>query len=491
VDRREAGTLFRQAVWQRRQRRKEDIVAIATVNPATGETVKTFDEMGEDDVERCLAAAAAAYTSYRLTSFADRAAWMRNAAEILDAEQDQIAAMMTTEMGKTLAAAKAEVAKCATTCRYYAEHAEGFLAPEPADADAVGAGSAYVTYQPIGPVLAIMPWNFPLWQAMRFAAPALMAGNVGLLKHASNVPQTALFMQDLFARAGFPIGTFQTLLVGSSRVEAILRDRRVVAATLTGSNPAGQAVGGVAGSEIKKVVLELGGSDPFVVMPSADLPRAAEVAATARLLNNGQSCIAAKRFIVHDAVYDEFEQLFVQEMASKVVGDPMLESTDIGPLASEQQVHDVAELVDDAVAKGARVLCGGRAVDGPGFFYLPTVLSGITPEMRMHTEEVFGPVAGIYRVGSIDEALDLANGTEFGLGSNVWTDDEAERERFIRDLDAGMVFVNGNTTSFPELPFGGIKTSGYGRELSAHGIREFCNLKTVWIGEAVGPATSE
>ena len=316
-------------------------MAIATINPATGETVKAYDEMSEADVERCLAAAVAVHEGYRLTSFAERAGWMRQAAAILDSEQDQIAAMMTTEMGKTLAAAKQEVAKCATACRYYAEHAERFLADEPSDAGAVGAHSAYVRYQPLGPVLAIMPWNFPLWQAMRFAVPALMAGNVGLLKHASNVPQTALFMQDLFARAGFPAGTFQTLLVGSARVEAILRDPRVAAATLTGSGPAGSSVAAIAGSEVKKVVLELGGSDPFVVMPSADLPRAAEVAAFARLLNNGQSCIAAKRFIVHDAVYDEFERLFTAQMSGKTVGDPMLDSTDVGPLASEQQRDDV------------------------------------------------------------------------------------------------------------------------------------------------------
>jgi succinate-semialdehyde dehydrogenase/glutarate-semialdehyde dehydrogenase len=457
-------------------------VAIATINPATGQTVKTFDEMSEADVERCLSAAADAYESYRLTSFAERSGWMRAAADILDAEQDPIAAMMTTEMGKTLAAARQEVAKCATACRYYAEHAESFLADEPADAQAVGAQRAYVRYQSLGPVLAIMPWNFPLWQAMRFAAPALMAGNPGLLKHASNVPQTALFMQDLFARAGFPIGTFQTLLIGSAKVEAVLRDRRVVAATLTGSGPAGSSVASIAGSEIKKVVLELGGSDPFVVMPSADLPRAAEVAAFARCLNNGQSCIAAKRFIAHDAIYDEFERLFTEQMASKQVGDPMDEKTDIGPLASEQQREDVEHLVADAVAKGAKALCGGAAPEGPGFYYPPTVLASITPEMRVHTEEVFGPVATLYRVADIDEAIELANATDFGLGANAWTNDEGERARFTRDLTAGMVFVNGNVTSYPQLPFGGVKTSGFGRELSYHGIREFCNTKTVWIG---------
>jgi succinate-semialdehyde dehydrogenase/glutarate-semialdehyde dehydrogenase len=462
-------------------------VAIATVNPATGETVKTFAEMSEADVERCLATAAAAHASYRLTGFDDRAAWMRRAAGILDDEQDQIAAMMTTEMGKTLAAARQEVAKCATACRYYAEHAAGFLADEPADADAVGAGQAYASYQPLGPVLAIMPWNFPLWQAMRFAAPALMAGNVGLLKHASNVPQTALFLQDLFARAGFPAGAFQTLLVGSARVEAILRDDRVTAATLTGSGPAGQSVAAIAGSEIKKVVLELGGSDPFIVMPSADLEAAARVAAFARCLNNGQSCIAAKRFIAHSAVYDEFERRFTEQMAGQVVGDPMADGTDVGPLASEQQRDDVEKLVADAVAQGAKVLCGGAAPDQPGFYYPPTVLAGITPEMRVHTEEVFGPVATLYRVDDIDAAIELANGTEFGLGANAWTNDEAERSRFVRDLASGMVFINGNVTSYPQLPFGGVKNSGHGRELSAHGIREFCNIKSVWIGPAHRP----
>jgi succinate-semialdehyde dehydrogenase/glutarate-semialdehyde dehydrogenase len=459
-------------------------VPIETINPATGETVQTFEELSDEGVERALAAAAKAFASYRLTSFDARADWMRQAAEILDGEQDKIAAMMTMEMGKTLAAARQEVAKCAMACRFYADHAEGFLADEPADAGAVGAVQAYARYQPLGPVLAIMPWNFPLWQAMRFAAPALMAGNVGLLKHASNVPQTAMFMQDLFARAGFPEGAFQTLLISSSGVEPVLRDGRVVAATLTGSGPAGQSVAAIAGSEIKKVVLELGGSDPFIVMPSAKLDAAARVAAFARCLNNGQSCIAAKRFIVDDAVYDEFAPMFTAQMAGMTVGDPMLESTDVGPLASEQQRDDVEKLVADAVARGAKVLCGGAAPDDPGFYYPPTVLAEITPDMRVHREEVFGPVATLYRVGDIDEAVELANGTEFGLGANAWTEDEAERSRFIRDLVSGMVFINGNVTSYPQLPFGGVKTSGHGRELSAHGIREFCNIKTVWIGDS-------
>jgi succinate-semialdehyde dehydrogenase/glutarate-semialdehyde dehydrogenase len=327
-----------------------------------------------------------------------------------------------------------------------------------------------------------MPWNFPLWQAMRFAAPALMAGNVGLLKHASNVPQTALFMQDLFERAGFPPGVFQTLLISARRVEAVIDDRRVVAATLTGSGPAGSAVASAAGRNVKKTVLELGGSDPFVVMPSADLARAADVGTTARLLNNGQSCINAKRFIVHTTVFEEFRDLLVHNMSSKVVGDPMDEHTDVGPLASKQQLTDISELVDDAVDKGATVLCGGRPLDGPGYYFPPTVLGDITPQMRVHTEEVFGPVATIYRIGSIDEAIELSNSTDFGLGSNLWSEEEAERSRFVRDISAGMVFINGNTTSFPELPFGGVRSSGYGRELSAHGIKEFCNAKTVWVG---------
>jgi succinate-semialdehyde dehydrogenase/glutarate-semialdehyde dehydrogenase len=456
-------------------------MAIATINPATGETVRTYDEMTEAEVERRLAAAAAAAVSYRLTSFEDRGRWMLGAAAILDTDRDQIAAMMTTEMGKTLGSARQEVTKCAAACRYYAQHAAEFLADEPADAAAIGADRAYVTYQPLGPVLAIMPWNFPLWQAMRFAAPGLMAGNVGLLKHASNVPQSALFLQDLFARAGFPDGTFQTLLISSGRVEPVLRDGRVAAATLTGSGPAGQSVASIAGSEIKKVVLELGGSDPFLVLPSADVEAAARVAAFARCINNGQSCIAAKRFIVHEAVYGEFERRFVQEMTAKTVGDPMDDSTDIGPLASEQQRDDIEDLVADAAAKGARLLCGGAAPDRPGFYYPPTVLTGVTPDMRMFGEEVFGPVAALYRVAGLDEAIDLANATEFGLGANAWTRDEAEQRRLIRDLGAGMVFLNGNVTSYPELPFGGIKSSGHGRELFTQGIREFCNVKSVWM----------
>ena len=456
---------------------------IATTNPATGEVLTTFEALTDAEIDTRLEAAAQAFQTLRRTSFADRAGWMRAAADILDAEQDQIATMMTTEMGKTLASAKAEVAKCAKACRFYAEHAEQFLATEPAPADKVNATQAYVRYQPIGPVLAIMPWNFPLWQAMRFAAPALMAGNVGLLKHASNVPQTALFMQDLFTRAGFPDGSFQTLLIGAGQVEAILADDRVAAATLTGSEAAGRAVAEAAGRNLKKTVLELGGSDPFVVMPSADIAKAAKVATTARCQNNGQSCIAAKRFIVHADVYDAFAAAFVENMTALAVGDPLDEGTDIGPLATEQGRDDVAGQVRDAVDKGAKVLCGGEPIDRPGWWYPPTVVAELSPEMEMYAQEVFGPVAGLYRVQSYEEAIEIANSTMFGLGSNAWTTDPDEQEAFVRDLEAGAVFINGMTTSYNELPFGGIKHSGYGRELSVQGIREFCNAKTVWVGD--------
>jgi succinate-semialdehyde dehydrogenase/glutarate-semialdehyde dehydrogenase len=457
-------------------------MAITTTNPATGEVERTFEAFGESEIEDRLGRAASAFEGYRSTSLRVRAAWMNGAAEILEQDLDAVAEMMTREMGKTIVAARAEVTKCAAACRYYAESAEEFLADRPAEASAVGAERAFVRYQPLGPVLAVMPWNFPLWQVIRFAAPALMAGNVGLLKHASNVPQTALFLEELFRRAGFPDGVFQTLLIGSDPIERILRDPRVRAATLTGSEPAGRAVAATAGSEVKPTILELGGSDPFVVMPSADLDRAAEAAATSRCLNNGQSCISAKRFIVHTDVHDEFAQLFVDRMRALSVGDPMEEKTDVGPLASEQARDDVQSLVGDAVVKGATVLCGGDRLPGPGWYYPPTVLSGVTPDMRMFHEEVFGPVASLFRVRDADEAIELANATSFGLGSNAWTTTPAEQERFITDLDAGQVFINGMTTSYPQLPFGGVKNSGYGRELSSEGIHSFCNTKTIWIG---------
>ncbi|MFB8210543.1 NADP-dependent succinic semialdehyde dehydrogenase [Streptomyces sp. NPDC056010] len=464
---------------------------IATVNPANGETLRTFDALNDDEIEKRIAAADAAFRDYRTTTFAERARLLNRAADLLDEDQQDIARTMTLEMGKPVTAARAEAAKCAKAMRWYAARAEELLAdehPTAADVKDSGAVRAYVRYRPLGPVLAVMPWNFPLWQVVRFAAPALMAGNTGLLKHASNVPQTALYLGELFRRAGVPAGCFQTLLVGSKAVEGILRDRRVVAATLTGSEPAGRSVAAIAGDEVKHTVLELGGSDPYLVLPSADVAKAARTAVTARAQNNGQSCIAAKRFIVHTQVYEEFAERFTVGMRQLTVGDPLEESTDVGPIAMEQGRTDLAELVDDAVDRGAEVLCGGGRPEGlsggleNGWFYAPTVLAGITPEMRIHREETFGPVATLYRVDSLDQAVELANDTSFGLSSNVWTRDADEADRCVRDLQAGGVFFNGMTASHPALPFGGVKRSGYGRELAGHGIREFCNATTVWYG---------
>ncbi|GAA2059139.1 NADP-dependent succinic semialdehyde dehydrogenase [Williamsia deligens] len=456
-------------------------MGISTTNPATGETVREFDALTESEVEEKVARAAAAAADHARTSFADRAQILHRAADILDADSESLASTMTTEMGKTITAAKAEIAKCAKGLRYYADNAADMLADDIADADAVNASRAFHRFQPLGVILAVMPWNFPLWQVIRFAAPGLMAGNVGLLKHASNVPQTALYLEDLFRRAGLVDGGFQTLLISSKQVEAILTDARVAAATLTGSEGAGRSIGETAGGQLKKVVLELGGSDPFVVLPSADLEKAAKVATTARCQNNGQSCIAAKRFIVHTDVYDEFARLFVENMAAQKVGDPTDDDTDVGPLATEQGRQDVVDLVDDAVSKGASVLTGGQVPDGPGWFYPPTVIADITTDMDIYGEEVFGPVASLYRASDVDDALRIANDTDFGLGSNVWTTDSSEIEQFIDDLEAGQVFVNGMTTSYPEISFGGIKNSGHGRELAKFGIHEFCNVKTVWV----------
>ncbi|MFD3577395.1 NADP-dependent succinic semialdehyde dehydrogenase [Streptomyces sp. NPDC058644] len=462
---------------------------IATVDPATGETLETFEPLEDATVERRLASAHAAFGQYRTSAFSERARLMNRAAELLEEDNAFIARTMTTEMGKPIKAARAEAAKCVKAMRWYAERAEDLLADEhPAQADVAdsGASRAIVRYRPLGVVLAVMPWNFPLWQVVRFAAPALMAGNVGLLKHASNVPQTALYLQDLFQRAGFPEGCFQTLLVGSGAVEGILRDERVAAATLTGSEPAGRSVASIAGDEIKKTVLELGGSDPYLVLPSADIERAAATAVTARVQNNGQSCIAAKRFIVHTDVFDDFRDRFVSGMRELTVGDPASEDTDVGPLATEQGRSDLEELVDDALARGATALCGGQRPKEQerGWYYSPTVLADVTPDMRIHKEEAFGPVATLYRVANLDEAVTLANDSPFGLSSNVWTRDDADVERCVQDLQAGGVFFNGMTASHPGLPFGGVKRSGYGRELAGHGIREFCNATTVWYGPA-------
>jgi len=456
-------------------------MAIATINPATGETVQEFPADDAATVDRKIGEAQSAFETLKKTDFAQRAEWMRAAAGLIEQEADTTARILTLEMGKTLTQAKAEVLKCAKNLRFYADHAEEFLADEPlADPSSVGASRAYAVYQPLGVVLAVMPWNYAFWQVIRFAAPALMAGNTGVLKHASNVPQAALYLDTIFERGGFPTGSFRTLMIGSREVKAVIEDRRVKAVTLTGSEAAGRSVAGIAGEQIKKSVMELGGSDPFIVMPSADLEAAATTAVKARVQNNGQSCIAAKRFLVHADVYDAFAQKFADKFKALVVGDPFDDKTDVGPVATESGRNDLAELVDDAVAKGATVLAGGKAVDGPGWFYEPTVLADLTDDMRVVMEETFGPVASLYKIADRDEAIRIANQTTFGLSSAVWTTDPDDEAAFIRELEAGAVFINGMTISYPELPFGGVKDSGFGRELAAEGIREFCNVKTVW-----------
>jgi succinate-semialdehyde dehydrogenase/glutarate-semialdehyde dehydrogenase len=456
---------------------------IASINPATGETLRTFEPISDQQLDEKLQRAFGTFQSYRQTSFADRAPLMLRAAEILESERKDFARLMTVEMGKPINAAVQEAEKCAWVCRYYAENAERHLADEIIETNAT---RSYVHFQPLGVVLAVMPWNFPFWQVFRFAAPGLMAGNVGLLKHSSNVPQCALAIEDIFRRAGFPAGAFQTLLIGSDLVQKVLEDARVAAATLTGSEPAGRSVAGIAGRQIKKTVLELGGSDPFIVMPSADLEAATATAVKARTINNGQSCIAAKRFIVHEHIYDEFEKRFVEAMKKLRVGDPIDEATDIGPLATEQILSDLEEQVQVSVAAGAKILTGGRKfkADGAlarGNFYEPTVLVDIPRGSPAFEDEIFGPVASLFQVNNINEAIALANATPFGLGSAVWTNDESEIRRCVDELDSGSVFINGMVASDPRLPFGGVKHSGYGRELGEFGIREFVNIKTVWI----------
>jgi succinate-semialdehyde dehydrogenase/glutarate-semialdehyde dehydrogenase len=453
-------------------------MAIATTNPATGEVLKTFEPLTAAELEQKLQLAASAFQDHRRTSFADRAMRMMRVAEILEKEKEECARLMTLEMGKPLKAAVAEALKSATGCRYYAENAERFLADESIE---TGAKRSFIRYLPIGPILAIMPWNFPFWQVFRFVAPALMAGNVGLLKHASNVPQCALKIEEIVRRAGFAEGVFQTLLIGSGPVDGILDDSRVVAATLTGSEQAGIQVGVSAAKRIKKVVLELGGSDPFIVMPSADLDAAVATAVDARVQNNGQSCIAAKRFIVSEKIAPEFERRFVQRMQDLRVGDPFEESTQLGPLASADAVTSLDDGVKKTVAAGARVLIGGHPLNLPGNFYAPTVLADIPKDSPAYQEEFFGPVASIFRVKDVDQAIRIANDSRFGLGASAWTNDPAETERFINELDAGMVFVNKMVASDPRLPFGGVKYSGHGRELARQGIREFMNIKTVSI----------
>lgn len=456
-------------------------MTIAVVNPATGETIETFAEHTADEVEARVQKAQKAFEALRETSYAERAVWMKKAADIMESEVADLAKMLVIEMGKPIVQAEAEVLKCAKNMRFYATNAEKFLADEPLeDPSAVNASSAYLHYQPLGIVLAVMPWNYPLWQVIRFAAPALMAGNTGLLKHASNVPHSALYLDSVFTRAGFPDGSFTTILTGAGPIAGLLEDRRIKAVTLTGSEPAGRAVAAQAGAHIKPAVMELGGSDAFIVMPSADLDKATTVAVNARISNNGQSCIAGKRFVVHADIYDAFVDMFVAKMSALVVGDPLDPATQVGPLATERGRQEIADLVDDARDQGARILTGGEAPNMPGWFYLPTIVDGLKPGMRLVMEEAFGPVASVYKVSSREEAAEIANQTTFGLSSALWTEDDNDTEFFIKYIEAGAVFVNGMTISYPELPFGGVKDSGFGRELGAPGIREFCNFKTVW-----------
>ena len=453
-------------------------MAIATINPATGEVLRVFDALSDAQVDEKIALAATTFADYRHTDFVDRRRMMARAAEILENEKEIFGRLMTLEMGKPLGAAVDEAMKCAAGCDYYAKNAERFLADEIVE---TSAARSFIRYQPLGPVLAVMPWNFPFWQVFRFIAPGLMAGNVGLLKHASNVPQCALAIEDILLRAGFPPGVFQTLLIGSQKVDRILSDPRIMAATLTGSERAGIEVGMGAAKRIKKVVLELGGSDPFIVMPSANLDDAASTAVKARMVNNGQSCIAAKRFIVAEKIADQFQEKFVRKMEALKIGDPFDAGTELGPLATKDGVAELDADVKKTVAAGARVLTGGKVLDRPGNFYAPTVLADIPKNSPAYGEELFGPVASLFRVKDIDAAIALANDTRFGLGASAWTTDPGERERFINELDAGMVFINKMVASDPRLPFGGIKASGHGRELGPYGIREFTNAKTVWV----------
>ncbi|PYJ71146.1 MAG: NADP-dependent succinic semialdehyde dehydrogenase [Verrucomicrobia bacterium] len=453
-------------------------MAIASINPATGEKVKDFSPFDDAEIEKRLTRAEKAFRKYRRTTFTERAERMEATAELLLQEKKKFAEIITLEMGKLFRDSLAEIEKCARGCRFYAENGERFLEDEPAQTDAA---ESYVQYQPLGPVLAIMPWNFPFWQVFRFAAPALMAGNVGLLKHASNVPQCALAIEQILCRAGFDDGIFQTLLIEPEQVKKLIADARVKAVTLTGSEKAGSAVASTAAREIKKSVLELGGSDAFIVMPSADFERSLSTAVKARTINTGQSCIAAKRFMIADEIYDKFLNQFVDRMRALKVGDPFDETTEIGPLATEQILQGVHDQVQKTIAAGAKLLTGGNRIHGPGFFYEPTVLVDVPNDSPAHRQEVFGPVASIFRVRDADHAVELANDTTFGLGASAWTNDREEQKLFGSELDAGMVFINAMVASDPRLPFGGVKRSGFGRELGAAGIREFTNTKTIWI----------
>jgi succinate-semialdehyde dehydrogenase/glutarate-semialdehyde dehydrogenase len=456
-------------------------MTIATVNPATGETLRTFTALDDAGIEAKLQRSQSAFRANRARSFSERAQLLRRASDVLERRKEEFGRLMTIEMGKPIGAAIAEAQKCALNCRFYADHGEEFLRDEPVKTDAE---NSFIRYEPIGAVLAVMPWNFPFWQVFRFAAPALMAGNVGLLKHASNVPQCALAIEEIFREAGFVDGEFQTLLIGAKQVRRILDDDRIKAATLTGSEPAGAEVASNAAKRIKKSVLELGGSDPFIVMPSADLDDAASVAVKARVINNGQSCIAAKRFIVHETIADAFEQKFVAAMKKLKIGDPLDPSTDVGPMAMQQIVDDLDAQVRESVKQGAKLLAGGKRIEGRGYYYEPTVLTNIPTSAPAYADETFGPVASLFRARDIDHAVELANGTDFGLGASVWSNDRDEIARFVDAIESGQVFVNAMVASDPRVPFGGVKHSGFGRELGVYGIREFVNVKTVWIAKS-------
>jgi succinate-semialdehyde dehydrogenase/glutarate-semialdehyde dehydrogenase len=453
-------------------------MAINSTNPATGETLKTFDPLTSDQIEKKLAAAARAFDQHRRDSFAKRALLLMGAASLLEKEKDRLARIITLEMGKLLSVSVDEILKCVRACRFYAENAERFLEDEPVQTQAA---RSFVRYQPLGAVLAIMPWNFPFWQVFRFATPALMVGNVALLKHAANVPQCALAIEDIFRRAGFDEGVFQTLLLEAKQTGVLIDDPRVKAVTLTGSERAGIEVASAAARQIKKSVLELGGSDPFVVMPTADLEVAVETGVKARMVNTGQSCIAAKRFIVHEKIYEKFLAEFLERVRSLRIGDPLDDATEIGPLATEAILQGVDQQVQQTVSLGAKLLTGGNRIERAGFFYEPTVLAEIPRESPASCEEVFGPIASIFRARDAAEVIEIANSTAFGLGASAWTNDREEQELFVSELEAGIVFINGMVASDPRLPFGGVKRSGFGRELGAEGIREFVNIKTVVI----------
>jgi succinate-semialdehyde dehydrogenase/glutarate-semialdehyde dehydrogenase len=452
-------------------------MSIKSVNPATGEIIKTFTSLTNAEIEHKLSKGAEAFKEYRLTSLESRREKLFKASEVLESSAQKWAEIITLEMGKPIKQSLAEVNKCSLVCRYYAEQGEKFLTPKYIETDA---SQSYVSYQPLGMILAVMPWNFPFWQVFRFAAPTLMAGNVGLLKHASNVPQCALAIESILQSAGFEEGVFQTLLIDSSQVEMVLRDARVKAATLTGSEGAGRSIASIAGDELKKTLLELGGSDPFIVLESANLNDAVQVAVTSRTLNNGQSCIASKRFILLDKIADRFEELLLNKFRELKVGNPLDPNTDIGPLATPSILHDIVQQVNKSLAMGAKAIIGGKPIEGQGNFYPPTILKDIPPDSPAMSEEFFAPVALLFRVKSLTEAIELANSSVFGLGASIWTNDQSEADIAIRDIEAGAVFVNGLVKSDPRLPFGGIKRSGYGRELSMEGMHEFVNQKTVW-----------